>query len=648
MPTAKSFAKLLDTYTPPPDEHTGDLIWEEDPLPLDEFVRHPDHLSNGIPDSLFLFPEQLVDMEAFLGVDPKQIFEAEREIQFTQAFILWGKGGGKDLTVAITQAWITHILLCLRDPQSYLGLPAGEPIDNMVIAYNQTQSRTVYFTKYKYRLKHWPWLRRRINTIERDPGASDRYLKDGGGFMGADSVILPHGIRCWALPATPDSGEGKNVLFWILDELSAFSSPTRLNQAQKIHNMVVSSATSRFGNRWRGFAISFPRHRGDYMMQMHDQVVAGLLPDCYTALRATWEVNPKTKRSDFDDHYRRNPEDAAMRYECKPPAAVDAYFRSPHLIVSHATGIPESEIRRYQDTLGWAEETVQFFAQRGSNPITALDENGDPKLDHRGFPQLARWFRARKRPDGSPISYYAHVDPGKSGDAFGFALAHLEHTDLGEVPKIDLAFRWTGRMFKDFGPIKRDPWFADTLTQEELVTAAEVDFRTVREFLFYLTKARGFSIEMFSADTWNSVESLQAISYRGIPVSNHVVSKVDYDELKDLIYSRQLIYYGWPVLIHELEKLELHNGTRVDAPRTAEGETIDSHKDVADAVAACVWRMCRMRGEGLQFATLAPLDPVLDAFDKAGGQVDIAMDPEQVKAMQAAAFQAFMDGADRY
>ncbi len=578
-------------------------------------MAHPDHLSDGIPGQLQLYPAQQQDLEAFLGRDPQQIFQPNRPIGYTQAFLLWGKGSGKDLVVSWVQCWITHILLCLRDPQGYLGLPPGEPIDNVVVAYNQHQSRTVYFAKFKQRLRNWPWLRRRIDQLA-GAGAAESYLKEGGGKLGADSVLLPHQIRCWALPATPDSGEGKNILFWILDELAAFSSPTRLNQAERIHNMVVSSATSRFGNRWRGFAISYPRHRDDYMMRMYSRALAGELPDCYVSLRPTWEVNLKTRKEDFADHYRRNPEDAAMKYECRPPAAIDAFFRSPHLIVAHATGIPEAEVRRYRENLGWSDEEITAFAARGQNPLQAVDSAGDPVLDHRGFPQLAPWFRGKPRAD-----YYVHLDPGQRGDAFGFALAHLETLpDGGVVPQVDLAFRWTGRQFDGLGEVFREAWFPDMVNQRERVTAAEVDFRTVREFIFYLITRLGFQIHLVSADTWNSAESLQALSARGIPVTNHVVTKADYDELKALIYSRQLLYYGWPILVRELEKLQLVNGNRVEAPRTAEGvgETLDSHKDVSDAVAALAWRLSRVRGSEVEFAVLPDphVDPQAEAFQR--------------------------------
>lgn len=92
---------------------------------------------------------------------------------------------------------------------------------------------------------------------------------------------------------------------------------------------------------------------------------------------------------------------------------------------------------------------------------------------------------------GVPYEYWIHLDPGVSGDGFGFAMGHIDRQHSGISPVIDLAFRWTGRMFKDFGEIHRQSWFYDTVKQTERVTAAEVDIRTVREFVFYLRSPGG-------------------------------------------------------------------------------------------------------------------------------------------------------------
>lgn len=592
------------------------------PLPLAQFCA--EHM--GIP----LFPMQQYDLERFLGTNPKELFEVERSIPYTEAFLLWGKGSGKDTVCSLVQCWIAHLLLCLKSPQQYLGLAVGEPIDVVNVAYNQIQARTVFFYKFKQRLKRWQWLRQVIDYLHPEIGG-DRWMKESGGWIGADAVILPNGIRCWSVPSTPDSFEGKNILFWIADEMSAFCSPAKLPNAAKIHQTLVSSARTRFNNRWRGFAISFPRHKGDYMVEIVDRAQRGELPETYAVVRASWEVNPNITRESLQPDYDRDPEGSACRYECRPPSAIDAYFRSPDLLVRHATGVP---LELAQQVIA-DPALAQFVAMRGRNPILEQTPAGDPILDAYGFPKLATWFRGEVDPRGVPYDYYIHLDPGLSGDAFGFALGHLHQYPRGLRPVIDLAFRWTGSQFREFGTIQRRNGAA------EEVTAAEVDFRTVREFIYYLADDRDFNIYQISADTWNSADSLQELRKRGYQIVNHVVRKADYDEFKALVYNRQLEYYGWPILIAEAQKLQLINGTKIEAPRTAEGGegVLDSHKDVTDAVAALCWYFARVVGEGIEFLQIEMPEQPPPFVGK-----DLALTGDRLAAMQQRLLADFFAG----
>ena len=541
---------------------------------------------------------------------------------------------GKDLCVSYVQAWILHVLLCLNNPQQFLGLAPNESIDIVVIGYNQHQAREVYFTKFINLLDHWQWLRDTINELYPTVGA-ERWLRRGGEYRGAEKFEAPNKIRCWSLPSTPNSGEGKNIIFFVLDELAAFSSPVKVNQAKAIHDMVVSSARSRFPKgQWKGFAISYPRHKEDYMMRMIRLAESGKATDLYWSRRPTWEVNPRVAREDLETHFQSDPEGSAMRYGCEPPAAIDAFFRSPDEIILHAWGAPEYMVREVLPHASDAE--VSAIAHRGQNPLVAIDINGDAKLDHRGFPQLAKWFIPSKS-----LEYFVHLDPGKSGDAFGFGMGHLQPAGEKELPVLDLLFRWTGTMFSNFGEIYRECYFPDTLEQTETITAAEVNFRTVREFIFFLKFKLGFNIIHCSYDGWNSVEYAQSLRNRDIGCSELVIKKKQYDELKSLIYQRKIKYYGNPVFIRECQKLQILNGEKIDAPRTTEGEgrDPDSHKDIADCAAGLAYRLTRLRESWVEYGQLADSESYLERTPPE--QVNLSR--EQLNKNQSQLFDLFFN-----
>lgn len=532
--------------------------------------------------NITLYPKQEEDLLVLLGEDPKQLFESSDRPQ--EALYCYGKGAGKDFMVSCVMTWACHVLLCLKDPAVYLGQAPGENIDVLTVAYSLIQAKTVLFFKIKQRIKSCQWFRDAIANLTDIP--PERYFRDGAGFVGAEEITFPGNLRLWSLPAT-DAAEGKNPILWCADEIAAFASPVRINQAQHIHRILKSSARTRFGDRWKGFMISYPRHGEDYVMQQKRLVDTGVAQKLYVVVRPTWEVNLSVTRASLDEDYRTDPEGSECRYECKPPAPVAAYFRSPEALLLNAWGAPMSLLK---EKLRLPDEQLEKIASRGRSPLAKVDQGGDPILDNRGFPHLHDWFRGKQDFGGHDYEYYVHLDPGATNDSFGFAIGHNHQLLDGTLlPTIDLAFRWSGRQFKGFGEIYREQYFPDESAQTQIVDAAEVDFRTVREFIFYLRYKLGFNIYQVSMDNWNSIESRQALEQRDFQTIIRVVSKQDYDQFKTLIYTRRLRYYAYPVLIKEAYKLELINGSKVDAPRTklgSEAVSADSHKDVSDAVAA--------------------------------------------------------------
>jgi hypothetical protein len=637
--------KAIDTTAGFPYE-LGDYPWLDElypkiftPLSPPKFMR--DYL--GVK----LYPRQEEDILALFGEDPKKTFDpaycvsTDDRHHYQECMFLWGKGGGKGYVVSATAIWGVHVALCMKNPAMYLGQAFGEPIDIINVAYNQALARNVLLAKIKSRLKSCSWMLRALDVWIDRMGlgiSANAYLSESKGFVNADSIHFPANLSMWALPAT-DAAEGKNTFMWAIDEICAWSSPLEIMQAKKIHGVLRSSALSRFSNVWRGFSISYPRHREDYGMTLYADAQRNPNGILLATKRFTWEVNERVTRESLQSDYDRDPEGSRCKYECDPPAAIDSYFRDPEKLILHASGGDFDFLRKQLPKA--SEDLLRAIADRGVNPIAETDQWGDPVLDIRGFPKLHRWFKGRKNRAGDDYEYYLHLDPGATGDSFGIVLGHLEDSPNGEYPMIDLAFRYHGRMFEDFGTIERWAWFDDDTKTTEQVTACEVDFRTVREFIYYL-RFRGFTIANISQDAWNSVDNKQALAKRGFAVSTRIVSKEDYDAFKQLVYNRQLAYYAWPAMILEAMKLQLHNGTKVDAPRTAIGDDkIDSHKDVTDGIAAVCRKLLLLRDDATTFYQFPPIESLIDKIGR--DDFSIVMSPDQISEAQQKIMAAFLD-----
>jgi hypothetical protein len=757
------------------EEDTEDP-WRESPLPLDEFVRSPLHLSSG--QRISLFPQQLEDLQAFLGAsadDAKALFSQEPPTDFNCAVLAYGKSclgagerlldystgetrsiskwaaigrsllleswdertgrkclkwssppflkgrdrlyrvtlvdglnqwsfvatakhrcfsllgdwlkvedfevgdtwllmsdrfaavsaieplpegdfydltvsethcyfdaqgilhhnSGKGYMVSICLAWFVYVLLCLKDPQSFLGLAPAEPIDLALCSPTLRQTRRITFQKFKNRLYSWEWFRSRLESEGIDP---DRFLKNR---IGADFIEFPRGIRLHNLPLDSTAAEGFNMLAFCVDEMAGMTSEATGETASSLLNTFITSARSRFKKAWKGWVIGFPRSVNDPQEQIIAEAEAGKFPGLLVRRRATWEVNTNLTELDFSEDFLRNPEDSEAKFRAVPMAASQSFFRSPDLIVKNASGGDRTLLtKHYPDATPGQIEALAVYMP---DPILERDELGDMVLNKYGFPHLAPWFRGQCDREGMPIEIYIHIDVGLSRDSTGLAIGWLHKSGDKVQPVLGLTTRWKASHFAKFGKIKRWNW-GEGAPFEEFIEAAEIDLQTIADFVIWLKRARGFEIAGLTCDGFNSAQLMQRVRIHDVPVELHIANKADYDELKGQIYARTLRYRCDRILYYELIKLVTINSTKVEAPRTklGTGEKADSHKDLADAAAVVVGRLCRMLDESIEYIEVEQPQDIWERANKESGGV-VKLESENWDAAQQQILQTFFD-----
>lgn len=570
---------------------TGD--WIEDPLPIAEFCKKYLDVSP--------WPKQQEDLEKFLGStqeDVKRLFTQDPPTCYNCGILCYGKGGGKDTLASISLVWFAHVLLCLRDPQVFLGLAPQEPIDIALASPTLRQTRRVTFTKLKNRMRTCTWLHEHLSRKEFAIADVGRYIKKA--TEAADFIELPHNIRIHNLPLLSSSAEGFNLLAFVISEFAGLESEAQGATAEALFNTFVTSCRTRFRKGWKGFLTSFPRSVADPQEQLIEAHNEGRFPELFVIRRPTWEVVPHLSYDDFASEFIRDPEGSSAKLGAQPRAATEAYFRSPDLIVKHSSGGPRDLLAKYFDV---DELRLQEICDRTPDPILERDMFGDMVPDEYGFPQLAPWFKGKENRE-----YFVHIDLGLSADSAGFALAHLE--PLGDrqdrlIPTLDLQFRWKASHFAEVGSLRRYDWEGDRTLSVE-VLQSEIDLDTCAEFCIYLARRLGFAIGRVSFDQYNSASARQKLHHYGLYSVNLSVDRNPglYDELKGLIYARQLIYRIDPILFAELRKLVRMPTGKIDAPRSKLAEAKDSHKDIADAVAATVGTLAKLSANSGEFYTL--------------------------------------------
>lgn len=527
--------------------------------PQTDLVRHIEQIY--LPETLDLLAENESEKEKLI-VGPYittryEPYWAKRYRMTNKITAMWGKGGGKDSTVRIGTLRVIYLLLCLKSPQLYYDMPDVDSIHTLNIASSAPQALRAFFDPIRRAVKAG-WFADKCeptkNQIEFDKG-----------------VIAISGH------SQAESQEGLNLILGVADEIDAFASSTSVtaasksnprsnqNTAEYILSMMDSSASTRFPDIYKLVSISYPRYKGSPIMNLMEEArkdVEAVGPEKSTYYisgpYATWEVNPRvTGKDKFSTQYRKDPIEAAAKYECKPNKSANPYFRNELALRSCFAPVEQETIKVSYRQVGKTWEAVYEF-----------------------------------HPDFKPIegaAYAMHADLAIKGDRAGISMAHVkkwneyetivEQQDGFEVAaremrpevKVDFTFAYEA-------DIRSDP-------------PREIQIRWARQLCFELIK-RGFPIRRFTYDQYQSADSMQILQAHGIEserVSTDRTTEV-WRNLRDVIHDGRLDADYNQLLIDELLGLtQLDNG-KVD--HTASGS-----KDLADAFGCAVMGAIILGGE---------------------------------------------------
>lgn len=474
----------------------------------------------------------------------------------------WGKGGGKDSTVRIAALRVAYLLMCLKSPQAYFGMPEDDSIHILNIAANSAQAHRAFFEPITKMVKRG-WFADRAEPKR-------------------DTIIYDKNITAISGHSDAESQEGLNLILGIADEIDAFKAKNEMvgqgnkareasTSAESILNMIKTSASTRFPANYKRVAISYPRYLGSTIQQLTFEARADIEEvgdenSIYYASGpyATWEVNPRISGPEaFASDYRKDPDEAAAKYECKPTRAVDAYFRNP-VIFRQAVDNPDQPL------------SIDYLVTEVTSDVTGYTVRGwEPKFTFDpGFLPVAG------------ARYAIHADLAIKGDRAGVAMSHIERweerelvveRDDGFVEKISTTV-----------PILRNDFTvafeADISAQDDDATSLprEIQIRWVRSLIFELIR-RGFYVVSATYDRFQSFDSMQILENHGI-ATDKVSTDKDPDiwkALKDVASEARLRMPFSQLLMQELEGLSRLPNGKVDHPP-------GGSKDLADAFACSI------------------------------------------------------------
>jgi len=494
-----------------------DSPFKEKPLNFFDFLKSKDHMNFQT-----LTKRQGQIAEFLFGYDATDMFNNQN----TLAIICAGKGSGKDTLARFFNSYIAYVLLCMKSPQQYFGLNVFDSIDLMNVAASSGQAQDTFFEALKYFVKKWPWL-------------TDKYkIKSSGITLGqlkyeedVDAVTLtqngikyPNLIRSFSGHSMADTQEGRNILFFVLDELSSFNQDpkSRSGNALKIYRMLRTSANTRFGTKWKGICISYPRYQDDIILQLHDWGKTQL--HVYADKAPTWEMKPREMFSkeefihEFDAYDDNN---QLQHYIYQIPVDFKQDFEADAV-----------NARRMYLCIAPKVESPFIDTVQRNQIADLMDKNLKPLIEFKDYIEdgyIKKKIIGWNLGDRMQKSFVLCIDLGETHCAAGMSMLSRE----GDIVDVDLVTHW----------------LPDSLE------SIQVDFENIEEVIDKILDHVKVAAVIF--DRWGSQYFIQKYKKRGVYCEAVSLHENDYDNFKVLLFSKKVRLPYDIGLLDEIVNLEI-------------------------------------------------------------------------------------------
>lgn len=525
-------------------------LFEEEPVPLSVFIRDKKYLNYPQPSPIQYDLIQHAERVYYPDLYPRMGEEIHpywakpvRMVNFLN--VQWGKGGGKDFSVRICQLRVVYLLMCLRSPQKYFGMPEEDWINLLNIAINSEQAEGPFFRPMVQTVKRG-WFADKVDPTQR-------------------SIKFTKNIETISGNSETEGQEGKNLIMGVADEIDGFRTRDQVmdyrkgareptNTAEGILRMMRTSGASRFPKTHKQIRISFPRYVGSPIQKLTKQSQEHVRDKgkksnhYFSGPFPTWEVKPGVSKEDFAADYEEDPIMAAAMYECKP-----TYSNAP--FITNTIALEEC------------------FYKTDVAPVT-------PLYILKGNSYDVRYEISNNLVPMAGAIYAIHADLATTGDRAGVAMSHVKSYVEHEEPTTARDGReYTKREF--LPELYTD--FAFAFEADLTATPArEIQIRWVRELCFELQR-RGFRIGKVTYDGYQSTDSIQLLNRAGIESERVSVDlKPDiYLNLRDLMFAGRVKIPFSELLKNEFEGLTRKSNGKID-------HSPIGSKDISDAVAASI------------------------------------------------------------
>ncbi len=541
------------------------LAFRRIPVSIDEFVESPEYLGHDFD----VWPTLMPDLRA-LNPD---VLAGEAPVH--EAFLGGATGIGKSMVGRITVLYQVYLLTCLREPQAYYGLEPNTPLvfPLQSVTPDVTQ-RVLYeplrkmFEAMPFAQKNLTWNRRRTRALE----------------IEGDIHVVP-------LLANIETVLGQAIPGALLDEVNFMriverskrvAGPRglggRYDQADEIYREISQRRRSRFVNQ--GVSIgcivvsSSTRYQNDFLDRRAREVEEYERQNVVVTRHKRYDIVPQDRYSGETfrllvgtDRYRTRILDdddvtpEGGRVEQVPVEHLEEFRRDPEFSLRAIVGVAVDSLGPFIDR---PEKIAEATEQGDDLGLRQWVDKPDVALQYEALP---RWL-SEAIPNDKDAMRFVHLDLSHTRDACGVAV--VKYLGTVDVVSPDAP-----------GAIERKPRFAvEAAISIRPSPDAELILSDLRRWILELVDVQGLDICAITTDGYQSTDTLQILTRRGIRTKVISVdsSPAPYEYLRECLYEGRLALVDSATLRRELHRLERNPETgRIDHPPRGS-------KDVADAV----------------------------------------------------------------
>ncbi len=503
-------------------------------------------------------------------------------------------GWGKSTFAKILTLYTFYMTTILRNPQQAFGFASGTQLSILGVGKTKEQSKNVFLNDTRSYMRLSPYFsprlkKRDIVAIKQEIRAPHKgvYILIAGSLaeenvLGLNLVsAVMEEVNFWGVLANSTKyGRDYNVAMNVFDMLLRRFQSRYMNMSREdfpfTPKMVIASSNYTPSDLTEQIRYEFEGERGVFFARLRN-----------------WDTRPikieKTFRVCVGSQYQlpRIIESAKDCSECKI-APNQNYKTCGHRIEE----VPEEYRLQFErdilgsmrDFLGIPYSSVEPFIVNREAVFKCID----PSLKHhysydkdgieliRSF-QTKQWeiplpnapnFKNKHKPR------YMHVDLGVRHDACGIAMCY--HNGFKAVERVDEK----GFKRREFIP----EIVVDFMLRVKPPHNGEIPIAEVRKLIYWI-RDQGIRIAQVTFDQFQSIDSMQILQSKGINTDYLSVDRSPdpYYTLRNALYEGTVRIYNYKPFIDELLALEEDLGRGIiDHPP-------DGSKDVADAVAGCVF-----------------------------------------------------------